>query len=149
MTMAAALAVALTACSSSGGTKTKVPTTKPVSNVPAVSTPTASASAPRSAAASALSGRWSGQYSGAYSGTFDLNWTQSGSKLTGTINISSPPSTVPINGTVQGGKISFGTVGSLAVTYSGTVSGNSMSGTYKVGAGNVSAGGGPWSANKS
>ena len=38
---------------------------------------------------STLSGTWSGQYSGGYNGTFTLNWTQSGSKLTGTIKLSS------------------------------------------------------------
>jgi hypothetical protein len=47
---------------------------------------------------------------------------------------------------VNGDAISFGTVGSgTAITYSGTVSGNSMSGTYKVNG----QGGGPWSATKS
>ena len=37
----------------------------------------------------------------------------------------------------------FGTVGSVAITYTGTVSGSSMSGSY-----NAPGGGGPWSANK-
>jgi hypothetical protein len=39
-------------------------------------------------------------------------------------------------------------VGSTAITYSGTVSGNSMSGTYKVKTASGSVGG-PWSATKS
>jgi hypothetical protein len=144
MTMSAALAVALAACSSSGGPTTKVPATRPVSTVPAVTTPTASTSAPSTAPVSGLSGRWSGQYSGTFTGTFDLNWTQSGSKLNGTIKISTPPQTLSLNGALRGSTISFGTVGSEAITYSGTVSGNSMSGTYRV---NGSAGG-PWSASK-
>jgi len=45
---------------------------------------------------------------------------------------------------VVNGTIRFGTVGSLAITYSGSVSGNSMSGTYQVGGSN----GCPWSASK-
>jgi hypothetical protein len=45
---------------------------------------------------------------------------------------------------VGGGSIQFGTLGSTAITYSGTVSGSSMSGTYKVGG----AQGGNWSASK-
>lgn len=52
---------------------------------------------------------------------------------------------VPLTGTVSGSTISFGTVGSQAVTYSGTVSGSSMSGTYQVGG----QPGGNWSATKS
>jgi hypothetical protein len=45
------------------------------------------------------------------------------------------------------GTISFGTVGSQAITYSGSVSGDSMSGTYKVQTPNGSVGG-SWSATK-
>jgi hypothetical protein len=109
---------------------------------PAVSTaPSTSA-----AASAGLTGTWSGQYSGAYQGTFILTWTQSGGKLTGTIKISAPASTMNINGTVQGGSISFGTVGSYGITYSGKVSGASMSGNYQVSDGQGSAG--PWSAAK-
>ena len=96
------------------------------------------------AATSTLSGKWSGQYSGAYHGTFRLSWHQSGSHLTGTIAISNPSISLPIHGTVTGTSIRFGTVGSAAITYTGTVSGTSMSGTYQV---NGSAGG-PWHASK-
>ena len=91
----------------------------------------------------ALSGRWAGRYSGAYHGTFNLNWTQSGSKVSGTIELSSPKSELHIDGSVTGNSIQFGTVGSLAITYSGVVSGNSMSGSYS-----TPFGGGPWSASK-
>ncbi len=54
---------------------------------------------------------------------------------------------MPINGTVHGNAIRFGTVGSTAITYSGTVSGSSMSGTYQL---HTTSGtpGGPWSASK-
>ena len=96
-----------------------------------------------------LSGTWSGQYSGASSGTFTLTWNQSGSNLTGTIKISDFGDTpIPVNGTLQGNTISFGTVGSTAVTYTGSVSGTSMSGDWKIASGG-SSGGGTWNATKS
>ncbi len=130
----AVLAVALTACSSSTkglkststGARTNAPTTAPTTAV----------------ATSGLSGTWSGQYSGAYQGTFILIWQQSGSDLSGTINLSTD-GTPSVNGTVSGSSIRFGTVGSSAITYTGTVSGNSMSGSYQ-----TPGGGGSWSASK-
>ncbi len=93
----------------------------------------------------ALSGKWTGKYSGTYQGTFVLVWHESGSTLSGTINLSSVGGAMAINGTVSGDTIQFGTVGSTAITYTGKVSGNSMSGTYQVGNG---TGSGSWSANK-
>jgi hypothetical protein len=90
-----------------------------------------------------LTGTWSGTYSGAYHGTFTLHWTQSKSRLTGTIKLSSVGRT-DITGSVRGNTIRFGTVGNAsAITYSGSVSGTSMSGTYKTG-----RVGGSWSAHK-
>jgi hypothetical protein len=124
----------------------------PPSTAPVAATPAASASASVSASASAaaasagLSGTWSGTYSGPYQGTFTLNWRQSSSLLSGTIKLSAPASTLPIHGTVAGGTIRFGSVGSVAISYSGTVSGNSMSGTYQVQVGNGASG--PWSASR-
>ena len=89
-----------------------------------------------------LSGLWSGMYSGAYQGTFILNWKQSGSSLSGKIKLSSPGVTLGIRGKVSGdNSIQFGAVG--FVTYSGSVSGNSMSGTYR-----SPRRGGTWSATK-
>ncbi len=91
-----------------------------------------------------LTGTWSGTYRGAYHGTFTLHWTQSKSRLTGTIKLSSNVGRTNITGTVQGRTIRFGTVGNTnAITYSGSVSGRSMSGTYKAG-----GAGGSWSAHK-
>ena len=109
-----------------------------------VAQPAAPATSAPAAASGPLSGKWNGQYGGSYQGTFVLHWLQAGSKLNGHINISAPPSTLPIHGSVNGTSIQFGTVGSYAITYTGTVSGNSMSGTYKVG----SVQGGNWSASK-
>ena len=104
---------------------------------------TAAATNGRLAAGGSLTGTWSGTYSGAYHGTFTLHWTQSRSRLTGTINLSSVGRT-NITGSVRGSTISFGTVGNAtAITYSGSVSGTSMSGTYKAG-----RAGGSWSAHK-
>lgn len=133
------LAVAAVACSSSNEP------TSTQSTTPAASSPT-SKPPPSSGSGTDLSGTWSGQYSGAFNGTFTLNWQQSGSTLSGTIHLSSGQSP-SINGTVDGSTIRFGTVGSTAITYSGTVSGNSMSGTYKVKTPSGSVGG-PWSASK-
>ena len=89
-----------------------------------------------------LAGTWSGKYSGAYSGTFTLRWTQTGSKLKGSITLSFPRGKYPISGSVRGSAITFGAVGAGA-TYTGSVSGKSMSGRYK-----TAQGGGSWSAHK-
>jgi hypothetical protein len=131
------LAAVTVACSSSNQ-----PTTTPTT--PGASSP--ASAPPSSGSGTELSGTWSGQYSGAFNGTFTLTWQQSGSTLSGTIHLSSDGSP-HINGTVNGSTIRFGTVGSTAITYSGSVSGNSMSGTYKVQTGSGSVGG-PWSASK-
>jgi hypothetical protein len=95
------------------------------------------------AAGSSLSGGWSGRYSGAYTGTFTLHWTQSGSRLHGTIKLSASRGTFGLTGTVRGSSIKFGTVGGPAITYSGSASGRSMSGHYS-----TPGGGGPWSAHR-
>lgn len=89
-----------------------------------------------------LAGTWSGKYSGAYSGTFTLHWTQSGSRLSGSITLSNPRGKYGISGSVTGTAIRFGAVGAGA-TYTGSVSGKSMSGRYQ-----SPTGGGTWSAHK-
>lgn len=115
----------------------------------ALAAPSSKAPDPAKTTASApgaLSGKWSGHYSGSYQGTFVLHWRQDGSRLKGRIRISNPGDLLPINGFVRNGTIRFGTVGSTAITYSGTVSGNSMSGHWTLHGGSGS--GGPWSASK-
>ena len=90
-----------------------------------------------------LTGTWAGSYSGAFSGTFRFTWGQTGTKLAGTIHLSNPAGSYPISGSVgRNGGIQFGVVGAGA-TYKGTVSGTSMSGTYK-----SPQGSGSWSAHK-
>lgn len=126
----AALIAGCGGSSSSSTTKAPASTTHAAKSTPA-----------STAAASGLPGKWSGQYSGAFTGTFHLNWTQSGSKLSGTITLSDPPETTGITGSVSGGAIKFGTVS--GAVYSGTISGSSMSGNYV-----TPKGGGSWNANK-
>ena len=146
----AGLAMTLAACAGSGSTA-QGPASRPAGANPAAA-PATSAPQPAAAAPSTgLSGKWSGRYSGTYQGTFVLRWHQSGSRLSGRITLSAPArGTLPIHGKVAGGTIKFGTVGSEAISYSGSVSGSSMSGTWKVqGPGGAAAGGGPWSASRS
>jgi hypothetical protein len=138
--------VITTACGSGATGSTGTPTTGASSTTPAIATSSPPGSSPSSspAAGGDLAGTWTGQYSGDFQGTFTLTWTESGSKLQGTIDLSSLGGSVPINGTVNGNDISFGTVGSTAITYTGSVSGDSMSGQYQV----EGQGGGSWSASK-
>jgi hypothetical protein len=157
LVMAIGTSAALIAGCSSSGKGTSSDSTPPpagtstaplTSSAPIASAGTTPASSAVSSPVSAsdLSGTWNGRYSGAFSGTFVLKWTQSGSKLTGTITLSTAPGALPINGTVSGGHIQFGTVGSTAITYTGSASKSSMSGNYKVG-GNAAATG-SWTATK-
>jgi hypothetical protein len=97
-----------------------------------------------------VSGSWKGSYSGTFSGSFKLTWKQSKENLSGTIKISGfGNSPTPIHGTLAGTSIHFGTVGSEAITYSGSVSGSSMSGTWKLEASGHVGGTGSWNASKS
>ncbi|HLX50854.1 MAG TPA: hypothetical protein VKS82_21205 [Streptosporangiaceae bacterium] len=142
-----ALTAALAACGGNPAPKASTPpSAAPSSSAPAGSGP---ATTPAAAdVSSSMSGTWSGQYGGAYQGTFKLTWQQKGSRLSGSITLSNPGGTLPIHGRVNGSAISFGTVGGQAITYTGSVSGTSMSGSYRVVAPGGSAGG-TWSATKS
>jgi hypothetical protein len=143
---AIALVAAAAAAGCGGGSSSKTTASAPPASTPAAAVTTsapASTTTP-SSSSSDLSGTWSGHYSGAFNGTFTLKWTQSGSKLDGTINLSSAGGPTDIHGSVSGSSIRFGTVGTEAITYTGSVSGNSMSGSYK-----TPSGGGSWSASKS
>jgi len=64
--------------------------------------------------------------------------------VNGSIKLSSPADTLNITGTLTGNAISFGAVG--VVAYTGTVNGNSMSGSYVDRANGQT---GTWSATKS
>jgi hypothetical protein len=146
MFSAIALASLLAACGGSSTTDTPTATVAPATTAPV---PTA---APTSAAAATptpvppaggLTGVWSGKYNGVYTGTFTLTWQQSGTGVAGTIVLSSPAKTLSITGNEAGTSITFGAVG--GVTYTGSVSGTSMIGTYTVPG---SGSGGSWSATK-
>ena len=147
--LVAALTVA--ACSSSkssGGPTASTAASAAASQTPAppASTPPATGAAASSpAAAASLTGKWIGSYSGSFSGTFTLDWTQRGPALTGTIDLSTSGKT-SLSGTVVNGKIHFGTVGSTVITYTGTVSGNSLSGDYQIAGG--AGGQGTWKAQR-
>jgi hypothetical protein len=89
-----------------------------------------------------LGGKWTGHYSGPYSGHFTIHWKQTGSRLHGTITLSSPQGSYGISGSVRQGKVKFGAV-SVGAKYKGTLRGKSMSGTWT-----SPQGGGSWSASK-
>jgi hypothetical protein len=146
MLTAIALGSLLAACGDSSTAGTPTPTNAPANTPASTPVPTAAPTATPTAASTAaqVAGTWSGTYSGIYSGTFKLTWTQTGSQVDGSIMLSSPANTYHITGTLSGNAITFGAVG--AVSYTGTVSSSSMSGTYTVVTGQ---GGGSWSANKS
>jgi hypothetical protein len=140
--LAVAATLAIAGCGgSSGSAGTSSSSSPPSSSQPPATSSSSTPPASSTASDSGLSGKWSGTYSGAYSGTFKLNWTQASSKLTGTI-VLSPGGTLSVNGTVDGSSIKFGTVGGQQITYTGTVSGSSMSGSYT-----TPGGGGSWSAH--
>jgi hypothetical protein len=112
----------------------------------AVSVAATGTTAAGQASGSGLSGSWSGTYGGAYSGTFKLHWTQSATSLRGSISIAymGQRAKTTVTGKVSGTEIKFGAVGPVGViTYTGSVSGNSMSGHYT-----TPKGGGTWSAHK-
>ncbi len=131
----ALVAVVALGCSSSKKATT-TNTTAPANTAASASTAstgTADSSTTAPQASGDLSGTWSGNYSGAFSGTFTLTWQQTGSNLSGTIKISGLGD-VPTNidGSVQGSSIRFGTVHGEEVTYTGSVSGSSMSGSWQI-----------------
>lgn len=138
------IAIALTAaaCGGSGGGGGSSTTQSTTQAAVSTSVTTTATTQTTTASDSGLSGKWKGTYSGTYTGTFVLHWTRSGSKLHGTIALSTA-GTVPVNGTVDGSSIRFGTVGGSAVHYTGSVSGDSMSGSYTTAGGN-----GSWAAHR-
>ncbi|HXZ98946.1 MAG TPA: hypothetical protein VEK76_01225 [Candidatus Binatia bacterium] len=119
--------------------------TPPAATAPPATATTASTATPAPAGVD-LSGTWSGQYSGTLNGNFTLTWTQTGSNLSGHIQISNPAGTYGISGSLQGSSIQFGAVG--VATYTGSVSGSSMSGNWQIATAANGSGGGSWSASK-
>jgi hypothetical protein len=129
---------------------------QPSSTLQPSATPTETSSAEPSRSveppAADLSGTWQGTWANTTpddsTGTFQLDWAQEGAKLSGTITISGTPclAGADITGKVHGKQIYFGIVsGQVEVNYTGTVSGDSMSGTYATSCGNAE---GDWEASK-
>ncbi len=75
-----------------------------------------------------LSGTWAGLCTGPFNGFCSLTWTQTAHALDGTFVVSSPPDNLHISGNLTGSTISFGAGG--VATFTGTVSGSTMSGSY-------------------
>jgi len=131
-----------TPSASASPTPTATPTATPVV------TPTAT---PSATGLGALSGAWMGTWTNetpAAVGTFTLTWAQQGTLLVGAIGVtgSNCISAGNVTGNVDGTKISFGAVeGTKTITYVGTVSGRTMSGTYSSECGPSK---GTWSAVK-
>jgi hypothetical protein len=120
---------------------------------PAPTTAPSATPSPTSAGAlGSLTGAWKGTWINATpktaTGTFTLTWAQQGSLVVGAIGVSGSDclSAGNVSGTVEGDKVSFGAVeGNTTITYVGTVSGTTMSGTYTTACGNSS---GTWQAIK-
>lgn len=151
--IAPALCALAAGCSSSGGggashqPSLRAAVSSTTAPAPGSTAPAAATGATTTPPAGALTGTWTGRYSGSYSGTFRLTWRQSGTALTGTIEISGfGNAPTAISGSVHAAQISFGTVGENAVAYSGTVSGAAMSGTWHLQS--SGAVGGSWSATR-
>jgi hypothetical protein len=155
--VAAVLVATLGACTTVDPNATASPsvTDSSASPTPEVTTANAtpvtpSPSATTGGALGALTGAWKGTWINETPqtavGTFTLTWAQQGSQLFGAIGVtgSNCLSAGNVTGDVDGNKITFGAVeGNNMITYVGTVSGNTMSGTYSSACGNSK---GTWSA---
>lgn len=132
---AVTLVLAATACSSSGGSGGS-PSASAAGEVP-TSPPATTATSPSAAqddAGNAIDGAWDGSWSSTsspgVSGSFTVTFTESGNQLKGSITATNTPCIqgAAVTGTLDGNRIVFGKANT--VDYTGTVSGNSMSGTY-------------------
>jgi hypothetical protein len=98
-----------------------------------------------------LVGLWSGEYKSTVpanaDGSFTVVFQGAPPDYTGSIVIAGlcEPD-CPVTATVNGNAITFGSVGPRAVSYKGTISGNTISGTYTIG--NEGQGSGTWKAVK-
>ena len=158
---AAVLLLGLAACAQ---TPAAAPSPSPSASETATATPsptaaatttTATTSATPTASTTALgplTGSWKGTWVNESPqtavGTFTLSWAQQGNTLIGAIGVvgSTCLTGGNVTGTVNGSQLSFGAVeGNNMINYTGTVSGNTMSGTYISACGNSK---GAWSAVK-
>jgi hypothetical protein len=127
-------------CSSSGNGKasTSTPNTASAtsSSAAAPSSAASSTAASSPAAEDKIAGTWNGTFTGGTSsGMFKVVFTQQGETIAGNITITGNGGNAqgPIRGKLTGSNITFGAVGGTAISFTGSFSGNSMSGTYRSG----------------
>ncbi len=128
--------VALAPACSGGGTggSTSSPAGSPTGGGPSPVT-TSPGSTP---SAGSVTGAWKGTWESTKyppaNGTFDVVFAQTGQALSGTVRVNES-TCIPVGtltGVLAGSAINFGAVeGAHTVTYTGSVQGDSMSGTYK------------------
>lgn len=132
-----------------GGQPTQgVQATGPTGTAPTGPTGTTAQPEPVSGLGGTWSGTWANSTPDDATGTFEIAWTQDGTKLSGTITIDGTPclSGGTITGKIRGNAINFGVVeGQVEVNYAGEVEGDTMSGTYATSCGNAN---GDWEATK-
>jgi hypothetical protein len=131
------LIATLTGACSGGGSNGGGGTTPP--SVPAsTGSPGAVVTSPgASPAAGTVAGDWNGTWQSTVvtqaTGTFTVTFAQNGNALTGTVRVADS-TCLPegsLTGVLNGSAITFGAVkGANTISYTGTVSGDSMSGTY-------------------
>ncbi|MEV3993834.1 hypothetical protein AB0J57_33635 [Streptomyces sp. NPDC049837] len=118
------------------------PSAPPSGGAPAPSAPTRSETA-------TLDGRWRGEWSTGFGvGGFTATLTQDGNRISGDLTVEGVPCSLsgPLSGTLEGDRITFGTVNSARkITFSGSVDGDTMRGTYETDCYDAS---GPWTARR-
>ena len=122
---------------------------------PKATTATTATSNPPAGGGGELAGTWNGTYDAqsGITGTFTVRFTQTGTALTGTIQIQDSPcvSQGTISGAISGNQISFGALQGQGgnpealISFTGTVNGNQMSGDFQSADCNDS---GTWTATK-
>lgn len=130
------------ACGSSSATGTPPPGTPAAQTVLSATATPAPVPTPTPVPATqppalGLTGAWNGAWvdtsPDTSAGTFTLTFAQTGNNLTGAIVVKGTPCITggTVTGTVNGSTITFGAVsGRVTITYTGSVSGNKMAGTY-------------------
>ena len=143
------IAAIATGCSAS---KTASPANSPS---PSLASPPVASPSPTPSASGDVAGTWNGTYESTTSpganGTFTMVLDLSGGTLSGTITVTDTPCITngTVDGSVQGSHITFGAVKGAQQTigFTGTVSGDQMSGTYSAPA--CGHGAGNWTASRS
>jgi hypothetical protein len=78
-------------------------------------------------------GTWASNVYAGLAGTFTMRWIQTGQAITGDITIVGSPcnTTGTVSGQLSGNTVTFGAIAAnQQISYSGTIAGNTMSGTY-------------------